>query len=87
LSQITGIQCSNVRNKITDSEPCKCLRSQLYEIELKKATSNARYEAGKWKLNGVLRLELRDATYKLVKDVGHETSNVDGVMMVKLTNF
>jgi peptide chain release factor 2 len=56
------------------------LRSQLYEIELKKQLAALTSKQGRWKLNP--RFALCDAAHKLVKDVrtGYETSNVDGVM-------
>jgi peptide chain release factor 2 len=65
------------------------LRSQLYEIELKKKEQR-RYEAGKMKIEwGSQIRNYVMQPYKLVKDVrtGHETSNVDGVMDGQIDDF
>jgi peptide chain release factor 2 len=67
------------------------LRSQLYEIELKKKQAQrADIEAGKMKIEW--GSQIRNYVfhpYKLVKDVrtGEETSNVQGVMDGEIDEF
>ncbi len=83
----TGIQisCSETRSQHDNRERAmQMLRSQLYEIELKKQ-QEARddIEAGKMKIEW--GSQIRNYVmhpYKLVKDVrtSHESANVDGVM-------
>jgi peptide chain release factor 2 len=67
------------------------MRSQLYEIELKKKQEQrADIEAGKMKIEwGSQIRNYVMQPYKLVKDVrtGHETSNVDGVMDGQIDDF
>jgi peptide chain release factor 2 len=67
------------------------LRSQLYEIELKKKQAQrADIEAGKMKIEwGSQIRNYVMQPYKLVKDVrtGHETSNVEGVMNGEIDEF
>jgi peptide chain release factor 2 len=67
------------------------LRSQLYEIELKKQQEQrADIEAGKMKIEW--GSQIRNYVmhpYKLVKDVrtGYESSNVEGVMNGEIDDF
>jgi peptide chain release factor 2 len=67
------------------------LRSQLYEIELKKQLAQrADIEAGKMKIEW--GSQIRNYVmhpYKLVKDVrsGFESTDVDGVMNGEIDNF
>jgi len=83
----TGIQvqCSETRSQQDNRQRAmQMLRSQLYEIELKKQMAQrADIEAGKMKIEW--GSQIRNYVmhpYKLVKDVrtGYETSNVEGVM-------
>ena len=90
----TGIQisCSNSRsqheNRVTAMQ---MLKSQLYEIELKKQQeARADIEAGKMK--NEWGSQIRNYVmhpYKLVKDVrtAHETGNVDAVMNGEIDGF
>jgi peptide chain release factor 2 len=67
------------------------LRSQLYEIELKKQQEQrADIEAGKMKIEW--GSQIRNYVmhpYKLVKDVrtGYESSNIEGVMNGEIDDF
>jgi peptide chain release factor 2 len=67
------------------------LRSQLYEIELKKQQAErANIEASKMKIEwGSQIRNYVMQPYKLVKDVrtGYETSDVDGVMNGDIDQF
>jgi len=83
----TGIQvqCSETRSQQDNRQRAmQMLKSQLYEIELKKQMAQrADIEAGKMKIEW--GSQIRNYVmhpYKLVKDVrtGHETSDVEGVM-------
>ncbi|WP_347926107.1 peptide chain release factor 2 [Pontimicrobium sp. SW4] len=83
----TGIQisCSETRSQHDNrSRALQMLKSQLYEIELKKQLAQREdIEAGKMKIEW--GSQIRNYVmhpYKLVKDVrtGHETGNVDAVM-------
>ncbi|WPR70429.1 peptide chain release factor 2 [Flavobacterium sp. NG2] len=79
------IQCSETRSQHDNrTRAMQMLKSQLYEIELKKQLEQrSDIEAGKMKIEwGSQIRNYVMQPYKLVKDVrtGHETSNVDGVM-------
>lgn len=83
----TGIQisCSETRSQHDNrTRAMQMLKSQLYEIELKKQLeAREDIEAGKMKIEW--GSQIRNYVmhpYKLVKDVrtGHETGNVDAVM-------
>jgi peptide chain release factor 2 len=67
------------------------LKSQLYEIELKKKLAQrADIEAGKMKIEwGSQIRNYVMQPYKLVKDVrtGHESSNVEAVMNGEIDSF
>ncbi|NNF82336.1 MAG: peptide chain release factor 2 [Flavobacteriaceae bacterium] len=90
----TGIQisCSETRSQHDNRERAmQMLRSQLYEIELKKR-QEARddIEAGKMKIEW--GSQIRNYVmhpYKLVKDVRsqHETGNIDAVMNGNIESF
>lgn len=86
------IQCSETRSQQDNRQRAmQMLRSQLYEIELKKQMEQrADIEAGKMKIEW--GSQIRNYVmhpYKLIKDVrtGHETSDVDGVMNGNLDAF
>ena len=86
------IQCSETRSQQDNRQRAmQMLRSQLYEIELKKKQAQrADIEAGKMKIEW--GSQIRNYVmhpYKLVKDVrtGYETSNVDGVMNGEIDEF
>ena len=90
----TGIQvqCSETRSQQDNRQRAmQMLRSQLYEIELKKQMAQrADIEAGKMKIEW--GSQIRNYVmhpYKLVKDVRtqHETSNVEGVMNGEIDAF
>jgi peptide chain release factor 2 len=86
------IQCSETRSQQDNRQRAmQMLRSQLYEIELKKQQAQrADIEAGKMKIEwGSQIRNYVMQPYKLVKDVrtGHETSNVDGVMNGEIDGF
>ena len=86
------IQCSETRSQQDNRQRAmQMLRSQLYEIELKKKQAQrADIEAGKMKIEwGSQIRNYVMQPYKLVKDVrtGHETSNVDGVMNGEIDDF
>ncbi len=86
------IQCSETRSqKDNRQRAMQMLRSQLYEIELKKQQEQrSDIEAGKMKIEwGSQIRNYVMQPYKLVKDVrtGHETSNVDGVMNGEIDEF
>ena len=90
----TGIQvqCSETRSQQDNRQRAmQMLRSQLYEIELKKQQAQrADIEAGKMKIEwGSQIRNYVMQPYKLVKDVrtGQETSNVDGVMNGEIDPF
>ena len=79
------IQCSETRSQQDNRQRAmQMLRSQLYEIELKKKQAQrADIEAGKMKIEwGSQIRNYVMQPYKLVKDVrtGYETSDVDGVL-------
>ena len=86
------IQCSETRSQQDNRQRAmQMLRSQLYEIELKKKQAQrADIEAGKMKIEwgSQIRNDVMQP-YKLVKDVrtGYETSNVDGVMNGEIDEF
>ncbi len=90
----TGIQisCSNSRSQHENrATALKMLKSQLYEIELKKQQeARANIEAGKMK--NEWGSQIRNYVmhpYKLIKDVrtAHETGNVDAVMNGDIDGF
>ncbi len=86
------IQCSETRSQQDNRQRAmQMLRSQLYEIELKKQQAQrADIEAGKMKIEwGSQIRNYVMQPYKLVKDVrsGYETSNVDGVMNGEIDEF
>jgi len=90
----TGIQisCSNSRSQHENrATAMQMLKSQLYEIELKKQQeARANIEAGKMK--NEWGSQIRNYVmhpYKLVKDVrtAHETGNVEAVMNGDLDGF
>ena len=90
----TGIhvQCSETRSQQDNRQRAmQMLRSQLYEIELKKQQAQrADIEAGKMKIEwGSQIRNYVMQPYKLVKDVrtGFETSDVDGVMNGNIDKF
>ncbi|MFN8273628.1 MAG: peptide chain release factor 2 [Flavobacteriaceae bacterium] len=86
------IQCSETRSQQDNRQRAlQMLRSQLYEIELKKRQAQrADIEAGKMKIEW--GSQIRNYVmhpYKLVKDVrtGYETSDVEGVMDGEIDSF
>mgnify|MGYP003467873586 FL=1 len=86
------IQCSETRSQQDNRQRAmQMLRSQLYEIELKKKQAQrADIEAGKMKIEwGSQIRNYVMQPYKLVKDVrtGYETSIVDGVMNGEIDEF
>lgn len=90
----TGIQisCSETRSQHDNrARALQMLKSQLYEIELKKRMAQRQdIEAGKMKIEW--GSQIRNYVmhpYKLVKDVrtNHETGNVDAVMNGELEPF
>ena len=86
------IQCSETRSQLDNRQRAmQMLKSQLYEIELKKQQAQrSDIEAGKMKIEwGSQIRNYVMQPYKLVKDVrtGHETSNVDGVMNGEIDGF
>lgn len=94
LHKPTGIQiqCSETRSQHDNRERAmQMLRSQLYEIELKKRLEQrADIEAGKMKIEW--GSQIRNYVmhpYKLIKDVRtqYETSDVEGVMNGNLDEF
>ena len=86
------IQCSETRSQHDNRQRVmQMLKSQLYEIELKKQQEQrSDIEAGKMKIEwGSQIRNYVMQPYKLVKDVrtGYETSNVDGVMNGDIDEF
>jgi peptide chain release factor 2 len=86
------IQCSETRSQHDNrNRAMQMLKSQLYEIELKKQLEQRNdIEAGKMKIEwGSQIRNYVMQPYKLVKDVrtGYETSNVDGVMNGEIDDF
>ena len=86
------IQCSETRSQHDNrNRAMQMLKSQLYEIELKKQQAQrSDIEAGKMKIEwGSQIRNYVMQPYKLVKDVrtGYETSNVDGVMNGDINEF
>ncbi len=86
------IQCSETRSQQDNRQRAmQMLKSQLYEIELKKQQEQRNdIEAGKMKIEW--GSQIRNYVmhpYKLVKDVrtGFETSDVDGVMNGNIDEF
>ncbi len=86
------IQCSETRSQQDNRQRAmQMLRSQLYEIELKKQMAQrADIEAGKMKIEW--GSQIRNYVlhpYKLIKDVrtGYETSDAEGVMNGELDEF
>ena len=86
------IQCSETRSQQDNRQRAmQMLKSQLYEIELKKQQEQrSDIEAGKMKIEwGSQIRNYVMQPYKLVKDVrtGKETSDVDGVMNGEIDGF
>ena len=86
------IQCSETRSQQDNRQRAmQMLKSQLYEIELKKQQEQrSDIEAGKMKIEwGSQIRNYVMQPYKLVKDVrtGKETSDVDGVMNGEIDQF
>ncbi len=86
------IQCSETRSQLDNRQRAmQMLKSQLYEIELKKQQAQrSDIEAEKMKIEwGSQIRNYVMQPYKLVKDVrtGHETSNIDGVMNGEIDEF
>ena len=86
------IQCSETRSQQDNRQRAmQMLKSQLYEIELKKQQEQrSDIEAGKMKIEwGSQIRNYVMQPYKLVKDVrtSYETSNVDGVMNGEIEEF
>jgi len=86
------IQCSETRSQHDNrNRAMQMLKSQLYEIELKKQLAQrADIEAGKMKIEwGSQIRNYVMQPYKLVKDVrtGKETSDVEGVMNGEIDGF
>ena len=86
------IQCSETRSQHDNrNRAMQMLKSQLYEIELKKQLEQRNdIEAGKMKIEwGSQIRNYVMQPYKLVKDVrtGTETSDVDGVMNGEIDKF
>ena len=86
------IQCSETRSQHDNrNRAMQMLKSQLYEIELKKQQEQrSDIEAGKMKIEwGSQIRNYVMQPYKLVKDVrtGYETSNVEGVMNGEIDEF
>jgi peptide chain release factor 2 len=86
------IQCSETRSQHENRDRAmQMLKSQLYEIELKKQQeARGEIEAGKMKIEW--GSQIRNYVmhpYKLVKDVrtAHETGNVDAVMNGDIDEF
>ncbi len=86
------IENSETRSQLDNkTKAMQLLKSQLYEIELKKKQAlRDEIEANKMKIEW--GSQIRNYVmhpYKLVKDVrtGHETSNVDGVMNGDIDDF
>ncbi len=86
------IQCSETRSQHDNrTRAMQMLKSQLYEIELKKQMEQrADIEAGKMKIEW--GSQIRNYVmhpYKLIKDVrsGQETSDIDGVMNGEIDQF
>ena len=86
------IQCSETRSQQDNRQRAmQMLRSQLFEIELKKQMAQrADIEADKMKIEW--GSQIRNYVlhpYKLIKDVrsGHETSDVDGVLNGNIDAF
>ncbi|UNY97995.1 peptide chain release factor 2 [Zhouia spongiae] len=86
------IENSETRSQLDNkTKAMQLLKSQLYEIELKKRQAmRDEIEAGKMKIEW--GSQIRNYVmhpYKLVKDVrsGHETADVDGVMNGEIDNF
>lgn len=86
------IQCSETRSQHDNrNRAMQMLKSQLYEIELKKQQAQrSDIEAGKMKIEwGSQIRNYVMQPYKLVKDVrtGYESSNIDGVMNGEIDEF
>jgi peptide chain release factor 2 len=86
------IQCSETRSQLDNRQRAmQMLKSQLYEIELKKQQAQrSDIEDNKMKIEwGSQIRNYVMQPYKLVKDVrtGHETSNVDDVMNGEIDDF
>jgi len=86
------IQCSETRSQHDNrNRAMQMLKSQLYEIELKKQMEQrADIEAGKMKIEW--GSQIRNYVmhpYKLIKDVrsGQETSDIEGVMNGNIDQF
>ncbi len=86
------IECQETRSQLQNREKAmQMLKSQLYELELrKKQEAKDKIEGSKKKIEWGSQIRSYVMhPYKLVKDVrtGHETSNVQAVMDGKLNEF
>ena len=89
----SGIQitCSETRSQLDNKvRAMQMLKSQLYEIELKKKNEKRNeIESARKRSNGEVKSEIMFFTYKLVKDLrtGTETGNTDSVLNGNIKDF